>query len=126
MLEVIVAYLNEEIGISRSKAVMLSLAVIIVLGSLCSLSQGVLGNVKLFGNNIFDCFDKFSANILLPLGGLIAVIFVGWRMKRSDFTDEITSGGMRKYSPVTMEFLYFSVKYLAPLVVAVIMIRGLM
>lgn len=126
MLEVIVAYLNEEIGMSRSKAVMLSLAVIVVLGSLCSLSQGILGSVKLFGNNIFDCFDKFSANILLPLGGLIAVIFVGWRMKRSDFTDEITSGGMRKYSPVTMEFLYFSVKYLAPLVVAVIMIRGLM
>ena len=76
MLEVIVAYVSEELGLSRKGAIALSVSVILVLGSLCSLSQGVLSDITLFGNNIFDCFDKFSANILLPLGGLFAVIFV--------------------------------------------------
>lgn len=125
LLEVIVAYLNEEYKLSRMKSITLSLIVVVILGALCSLSQGVLGDIKIFGNNIFDCFDKLSANILLPLGGLIAVIFVGWRMKKVDFTDEFTSGGVYKYSPALMSFFYFSIKYLAPIVVAVIMIRGL-
>lgn len=126
MLEVIVAYVSEELGLSRKGAIALSVSVILVLGSLCSLSQGVLSDITLFGNNIFDCFDKFSANILLPLGGLFAVIFVGWRMKKADVTDEITSAGIYKYPSFMQNFIYFSIKYLAPLVVAVIMLQGLL
>ncbi len=125
MLEVIVAYLSEELEMSRKKAIFCSAFVVAVLGVLCSLSQGVLGGFKLFGNNIFDCFDKFSSNILLPLGGLFAVIFVGWRMGRADVLDEITSGGLYKFPPFVQSFIYLSIKYLAPLVVATVMLQGL-
>lgn len=125
MLEVIVAYLSEEIKISREKAIFIATVVVMILGSLCSLSQGVLGDLKIFGNNIFDCFDKFSANILLPLGGLFAVIFVGWKMGRADVLDELTSGGLYKIPLLVQNFLYLSIKYLAPIVVSVVMLQGL-
>ena len=124
-LEVIVSYLIEEFRMSRKLAITLSVSVITVFGVLCSLSQGTLADVKIFGYNFFDFFDTTSANILLPLGGFFAVIFVGWKMKRPDVVDEFTSGGMRKYSRFFLNFSYYSIKYLAPIVVAVVLISGL-
>ena len=82
--------------------------------------------MKIFGNNIFDLFDKTSSNILMPLGALLIVLYVGWGMKREDFTDEITSGGLHKFSNGFFNYVYYSIKYLAPLVIGVIMIRSLL
>ena len=124
-LEVIVSYLKEEFNISRKLAILLSTAVIVAFGVLCSLSQGTLADVKIFGLNFFDFFDKTSANILLPLGGFLAVIFVGWKMKKPEVTDELTSGGMHKLNPMFLNFVYYSIKYLAPVVVATVLISGL-
>lgn len=125
LLEVVVAYVIEEFRISRKAAVMATVSLVIILGAFCSLSQGVLGGVKIFGNNIFDLFDKFSANILMPLGALLIVLFAGWKMKRADFIDEITSGGMHKINPVYLKIILFSVRYMAPVIIAVIMLRSL-
>ena len=125
LLEVVVAYVIEEFRISRQLAVVSTVALVVVLGVFCSLSQGVLSDVKIFGNNIFDLFDKFSANILMPLGALLVVLFAGWKMKRADFTDEITSGGLHKVNPLYLKIILFSVRYMAPLIIAVIMIRSL-
>ena len=124
-LEVIVSYLKEEFNMSRKLAILLSLTVIVVFGVLCSLSQGTLADVKIFGLNFFDFFDKTSANILLPLGGFLAVIFVGWKMKKPEVVDELTSGGSHKIKGYFLNFVYYSIKYLAPVVVAIVLISGL-
>lgn len=124
-LEVIVSYLKEEFSMSRKAAILLSMTVIVTFGVLCSLSQGALADIKIFGNNFFDLFDKTSANIFLPVGGFFAVIFVGWKMKKEEVTDEITSGGTYKFSSFFLNFIYYSIKYLAPVVVAVVLISGL-
>lgn len=125
LLEVIVAYVIEEFKWKRSVAVASVLALVIFLGAFCSLSQGVLADVKILGNNIFDSFDKFTANILIPLGALLIVLFAGWKMKKADFMDEITSGGEHKISTLYLKIIIVSVRYIAPLVIAVIMIRSL-
>ena len=124
-LEVIVSYLKEEFSMSRKVAITSSLVVIVTFGVLCSLSQGVLADVKILGYNFFDFFDKSSANILLPLGGFFAVIFVGWKMKKQDVEDELTSGGLHKLRPAFINFIYYSIKYLAPVVVAIVLVSGL-
>ena len=123
LLEVAVAYVLEEFKIGRKTAVLIVTLIVLFLGTFCSLSQGLLGDVKIFGNNIFDLFDKTTANILIPLGALLIVLFAGWRMKWSDFEDEITSSGKHRINPVYLKFIKFSVRYLAPVVIAVIMIR---
>ncbi len=123
LLEVAVAYVLEEFKLKRKVAVLLVVAIVLVLGTFCSLSQGILGDVKILGNNIFDLFDKTTANILIPLGALLLVLFAGWRMKKEDFIDEITSGGTHKVNPVYLKIVLFSIRYLAPVIIAVIMIR---
>ncbi len=125
MLEVIVAYLNEEFNLGRKLSIIGSAIFVSVLGALCSLSQGALSGITIFGYNIFDAFDKTSSNILLPLGGLCAVIFVGWKMTKSDCKDEITSGGIHKFPTFFVNFIYLCIKYLAPLVVAFVLVQGL-
>ena len=123
LLEVAVAYVIEEFKISRKASVLLVVGIVLFLGVFCSLSQGVLGDVKILGNNIFDLFDKTTANILIPVGALLIVLFAGWKMKREDFIDEITSGGKHKLNPLYLKVVIFSVRYLAPVVIAVIMLR---
>lgn len=125
LMEVVVAFIIEVFNLSRRAALALLIAVILCLGTLCSLSQGVLSDVKILGNNFFDLFDKVSANILIPVGALLIVIFAGWKMKRADFIDEITSGGLHKINPLYLKVILFSVRYVAPIIITIIMVRSL-
>ena len=77
MLEVAVAYLVEEKKFSRIGACMLLFAICWVVGALCSLSFGPLSHIQIAGGNIFDFLDSMSSNILMTIGSLLTVIFVG-------------------------------------------------
>ena len=125
LMEVVVAFMIEVFKLSRRVALALLTLLILCLGTLCSLSQGVLSGVKILGNNIFDLFDKTSANILIPVGALLIVLFAGWKMKRADFIDEITSGGLHKINPLYLKVILFSVRYVAPIIITIIMVRSL-
>jgi hypothetical protein len=46
-------------------------------------------------------------------------------MKKQDVEDELTSGGLHKLRPAFLNFIYYSIKYLAPVVVAIVLISGL-
>ena len=122
LLEVMVAYLIEEIHWSRKAAVAISSLSVTVLAVLCSLSLGMLKHVTLLGNNIFDFMDKLSANILLPVGGLLFVLFAGWKMTDKEYFDEITNEGSLHFSPVFLKILRFIVRFVAPLVIVLIML----
>jgi NSS family neurotransmitter:Na+ symporter len=120
LLEVIVSYLKEEFKMKRLVAVVISFSVILILGSLCSLSQGRLGNITIFSKNFFDFFDYLASNILLPLGGLLVVLFVGWRLGKSNVFDELTNQGKIKISKWILETIFFIIRFLAPATIAVI------
>ena len=83
----------------------------------------MLSDVHILGKTFFDFFDMISANLLMPLCGLFIVIFVGWKLGRKDFVDELSNGGTlpnkRLYNAI-----FYLVRYVAPLVIAVIMIFG--
>lgn len=126
LLEVMVAYMIEEIHWSRKTAVALSTALVTILSVLCSLSLGVLKNVSVLGSNIFDFMDKLSANILLPVGGLLFVLFAGWKMSDKEYFDEITNDGNLKFKPLFLNVLRFIVRFVAPLVIVLIMLVSLL
>ncbi|MGL4337244.1 MAG: sodium-dependent transporter [Turicibacter sp.] len=123
LLEVIVAYLEEEVKISRKRATILSTGVIAITGALCSLSNTpLLSDVKIFGWTMFDFADKITANYLMPIGGLIIVIFVGWCMKKSDIENELLLDGKKPwYSDVFMVL----VKFVTPVLIAVVFLNQL-
>jgi neurotransmitter:Na+ symporter, NSS family len=123
ILEVVVAYLIEELNLGRKKATVLAGVMITILGVFCTLSFGVLSEVTIFGMVIFDLMDFTSSNILLPLGGLFIVLFIGWYLGAGPAHREISNDGALRlgYFPVFM----FLVKFIAPFAIALVFIYGL-
>jgi NSS family neurotransmitter:Na+ symporter len=126
MLEVIVRYFIEEWKQSRNTAVVTSMILIIVLGCICSLSQGTLSGIKLFGNNIFDFFDIISSDVLITVGSLIMVLFAGWRIKKADFLDELTGHDTSRTPHWIFSYVYFMVRWVAPIIIIVIMLSNIL
>ena len=125
MLEVAVAYLVEEKKMSRIKACLLLFAICWVVGTLCSLSFGPLSHVEIGGRTIFDFFDNLSSNVLMTLGSLLTVLFVGWRLKKTDIHDEFTNGGSLATNARIFGVLWFLIRYIAPLAIIGIFLTNL-
>ncbi len=123
MLEVGVAYLVDQKGMGRRRATLLLSLGVWLLGLLCSLSFGPLADVKLLGRNIFDLLDGLCSNWLLPLGGLIFTLFVGWWMSKADVRDELTNGGTCNVR--LFGLVYFLMRYLAPVGILVVFLTNL-
>ena len=122
MHEVVTAYLNEQFGWKRSRAAILVTAFCAVTGILSSLSLGIW-DAKLFGLSCFDLLDFVTAKLMLPLGGLLVAVFVGWYLKRSISLGELTNYGKEKAPYFTVYM--FIIKYIAPVAIAMIFINEL-
>ena len=122
MHEVVTAYLNERFGWSRSRAAVCVTSFCVVTGTLSSLSLGIW-KTTFFGLSFFDLLDFVTAKLMLPLGGILVSLFVGWYLKRSVSYDELTNYGLQKapYYPVYL----FVLRYVAPVAISLIFIREL-
>ena len=111
LIEVGVAYLIEEKHLKRGWACLIVF-----------LAVWVLGLVSVFSGKAFGLIDAFSSNFLLTVGALLAVLFVGWKMKKEDVLEEITNGG--KVNSRIAPALYFLIRYIAPIAVLTIFISN--
>ena len=124
LMEVGVAYLCEEKGMSRTAATLAVALFAWIVGLLCSLSFGPLSEVRILGNSIFDFLDNLCSNWLMPLGGLLFTLFVGWKMSREEVWDEFTNHGTRNDSLFGVVWLL--IRYLAPVGIGVIFLTSLL
>jgi len=124
ILEVVVAFCTEQFKLKRRTATIAATLLISIVGVLSTLSFSKLSFVKIFKLSIFDSLDFFSANILLPLGALLIVLFLGWFYPLHKTKEEISNGGKLK-----MGFLYniyiIVIKIFAPLAIAVVFLNNL-
>ncbi len=123
ILEVVVAYLSEERKMSRKKATIFSASAITVTGILCTLSFGPLKEFLIFGHNFFDILDKTASNILLPLGGMLISIFIGWKLDKQIITDELSNYGTVRI--ISIKLFLFLVRYLAPASIFIVFLHGI-
>jgi NSS family neurotransmitter:Na+ symporter len=94
-----------------------------ILGISASLSWGLMSDVKIFGMNIFTLFNNSTANILLPLGGLLIVVFLGWFFPSKHVRDELSNEGALKVRYYTVYRLV--IRFLAPVAIALVFLHGL-
>ena len=123
VLEVPVSYAVDEFHWSRPKSVFLLSIGISVLGILCTLSMGnTLGWFKICGLGLFEQLDFLCNNLLLPIGGVLLCIVVGyiWRVDRA--IEEITQNGEHPF--FGKEVWGWIIRYIAPVGILAILLGG--
>lgn len=123
MHEICTAFISEHFGKSRRWTAIVVTAVCLVLGSFCSLSFGPWQDVTIFGRGFFDLFDFTVTKFLMPLGGLLMTLFVGWYLDRKLVEQQLTNDGSILVR--TMKPLLFLIRWVAPAGILVIFINEL-
>lgn len=119
--EVSTAFVVEELRVSRTKAATIVTVVCCVIAAMCSLSLGRWDFLTIGGKSLFDCFDFLTGQIMLPMGGFMTCLFLGWYMPHKIVRDEYTNWGtMRgKY----FHLYIFLVKYLCPVCILLVFLH---
>jgi NSS family neurotransmitter:Na+ symporter len=110
--EVTTEYFQEHHNLSRRASAMVSTAIAVAASIVC-----------LWSGKMFDLFDMITADVLMPLGGLLTCLFAGWYLDRSTFRKEITNDGSLR-APL-FGVLVFLLKWVAPMLIATTFIYNL-
>ena len=70
----------------------------------------------------FSIVDNVTANVMMPLGALLIVIFAGWILPSSKMQDELSAHG-ETFS--LFRLYYFVLRYVVPVVILIIFANGL-
>lgn len=121
--EVSTAFLSEETCLDRKNAARLVTVVCSVIGAFCSLSLGDRAWLSMFGKTLFDWFDFVTGQLLLPFGGVLTCIFMGWVVPHKLIKDEFTNWG-------TLRGTFFGVymilvRYVCPVCIVAIFLNQL-
>lgn len=126
LLEVVTQFVIQKFRLYRTKAAVLVSGVCLALSVPVGISLGADLNggsvLTLFGKNLLELLDMMTNTVLMPLCALFACIAVGWLMDPERVKTEIapnSPGGLNRLLRVMM-------KYVAPLLIIVIEIFGVM
>jgi NSS family neurotransmitter:Na+ symporter len=127
LLEPVVEWVEEKSGMARTGSAVLVGVLCWALGIASILSLNLWSDVtplamfeRFEGKTIFDLLDFFTANVLLPLSGLLTAVFVGWFVaKESLKTDLALQGG-------AFTLWYNLIRFVTPIAVAIVFVYNLM
>lgn len=121
LLEPSVAYLTERFRFHRiSASLLIALAAwLLGLGTVFSFNVWVDKKI-LWDLNFFGLIDFITTNIMLPLGGLLTAIYVGWRVNREFIVHELKLDSER-----FVRVWHWLLRYVSPLAVMAVLLGGL-
>lgn len=120
LIEPAVAFLAEHEKLDREKATFLSGAACWVLGLGSAFSFNIWSDVQWFGKNIFELVDFLTAQVMLPVGGVLIALFAGWVMSREDSEAELAEEDPRRY-----QIWRILVRYVAPIGVGLVFLDAM-
>jgi len=119
LLEPSVAWIVEKWRTSRLKATLIAGGIVWGFGVMCLLSFAdwsfefeFAGQLRRYG--FFDILEITTANFMLPLGGLVLTLFVGWVLLKDNLEDELNSSGW------VFQTWYFTIRFITPTAVVVV------
>ena len=89
LLEPATAWATERLRLWRPIAVLIIVALVWSLGFATILSFNVWADWSFAGFSLFTLLDFIAGNILLPIGGVLIAVFVGWKMRKEVLRDEL-------------------------------------
>ncbi|HAZ90316.1 MAG TPA: sodium-dependent transporter, partial [Marinobacter adhaerens] len=100
LLEPVVEWVEEKTSLARTGSSILVGVLCWALGIASILSLNVWADVaplamfeRFEGKTIFDLLDFFTANVLLPLSGLLTAVFVGWFVAKESLKSDLALQG---------------------------------
>ena len=121
MHEICTAFISEHFQTGRRRAAAVVTFVCLLLGACCSLSFGPWKEITVFGRGFFDLFDFTVTKFLMPLGGLLMTLFVGWYLDRRFVEQQLTNNGA--LSVRSMRPLLVLIRWVAPIGILVIFLN---
>ncbi|WP_367067426.1 sodium-dependent transporter [Oryzisolibacter sp. LB2S] len=124
IMEVPVAILHERWGLTRPRATLLTLFVLMLPGAGCALSQSTLAHVRPGGRTLFDWADFVSSNLLMPAGGIAIALFVGWAWGERAFAAQLSNQGTLGNQGLA-RVLCLLLRWVTPVLILLVMLTGL-
>lgn len=125
LLEVAVSYCIDQLKWTRTKGVIIASSLMFIIGIFASLSNGPLAEFKipLLNRGVFDSLDYVTSNILMPVGGFLMAIFIGYIWGVDEAIAEIKKSPGVKFK---LEKLWvILIKYVAPIAVFIVLLSSL-
>ena len=119
--EVSTAFVHEEMHTTRKRAAWVVTGTCSVIGAVCSLSLGKWDFLKIGDRSLFDLFDFATGQIMLPLGGFLTCLFVGWYLPHKMVRDEFTNWGTLRGK--LFHTYLFCIKYVCPTCILLIFLH---
>ena len=120
LIEPAITFVVEKFSISRLYATNLLGFLTWVLGILTVLSFNNLSTFTVFGMTIFDNLDYLTSKIMLPLGGLLMALFVGYVMNKAIVKNELNAGQS------IINIWLMIIKVFSPILLIIIFIKGIL
>ncbi len=120
LIEPGVAWLTETRWFNRLTANLFLGLIAWLLGLGTVLSFNDWADIKVAGFNFFEAMDFLTSRIMLPVGGLLIALFVGWVLAPNLVKGELNGRGSLVY-PLWL----WGLRYLCPLGISVVLIVGL-
>lgn len=126
LIEPAVAWLVENRGMSRVHASVVAGIATWAFGLLTVFSFNIWSEFKpvaigIFADKtMFDLLDYLTANIMLPLGGLMIAVFAVWKMSRASTVEELGMGDRFCYP-----LWRFLVRYVTPVAVIIVFLNAI-
>ena len=128
MLEIPVKYVMERWNLSRSKSVLFIGGTCYVLGLASLFSYGgsdfFTHFIQYQGKDLsfMDCIIAVVVDLFMPLSAMLFAIFIGRKWKAYQLSEEINTP--KQYGVLHGKLVYVSVKYVAPVLIGVILITN--
>lgn len=124
LFEVPVALFSGSGKMSRTQAVAVTALGLGVFGIPATLSFSMLGDVLVFGKNFFDLYDFLSSNVILPVGGICICLYAGWVWGLPRARKALSNNGTLHNGWIAPVW-FFLVRYITPLLVVLVLLKGL-
>ena len=123
LTETCVSIIQDGAGYSRRKSLVITVVFIVVAGLIINSGYNVLSFIQPLGegSSLLDFADFISNSVIMPIVALLTCVFVGWIIKPKTIIDEVRISAPFKAAKAWSVM----VKYVAPVLVVVILVTAL-
>lgn len=115
LLEPSAAYVSERLKVSKAKAALITGLAMVLIGLI-----SVFGVTPGGGTPALDAIDGFTGKVMLPLGGFLTILFVGWRVDARILNEQLKGKG-----EALGRLIMFFTRWVAPIFVGAVMISSI-